>query len=56
MKGNLIASLVCLATWILLAFLRPVGLGIINLLWAASAVLWIRWYALRTALTVNSER
>jgi hypothetical protein len=45
MKGSLIASLVCLAAWILLAFVRPVGLGIVNLLWAASAVLWIRWWA-----------
>ncbi|HEV8148791.1 MAG TPA: hypothetical protein VGP61_01260 [Gemmatimonadales bacterium] len=48
MALTLLGSLVCFAVWLLLAFVRPIGLGIVHLLWAASAVLWIRWYALRT--------
>ena len=45
MKGTLLASLLCLVLWIVFGFLRPIGLGIVHLLWAATAVLWIRWYA-----------
>lgn len=50
MKLNLLASLFCLILWVLFTFVRPVGLGIVHLLWAASAVVWIRWYALRMPL------
>ena len=50
MKLTLIFSLLCLAAWILFAFVRPFGLGIINVLWAAAVVLWIRWYALKNPL------
>jgi hypothetical protein len=44
---TLLGSLVCLALWVTLTFVRPVGLGIVHLLWGASAVLWIRWWALK---------
>ena len=48
--ANLIASLVCLALWVTFAFVRPFGLGIVHVFWAASVVLFIRWWALRTPL------
>jgi hypothetical protein len=47
MAGNLIASLACLALWVTFTFVRPFGLGIIHILWAASVVLFIRWWALQ---------
>ncbi len=47
MAPSLLASLVCLAVWVLLVFIRPVGLGVVHVLLAMSAVLLIRWYALR---------
>ena len=47
MAPSLLASLVCLVLWVLLVFVRPVGLGVVHILLAASAVLLIRWYALR---------
>ena len=50
MKGTLLASLLCLALWIVFGFVRPIGLGVVHLLWAAAAVFWIRWYALRAPL------
>jgi hypothetical protein len=60
MKGTLLASLFCLALWIVFGFVRPIGLGVIHLLWPAAAVLWIRWYALkyepRQRSTVNGQR
>lgn len=51
MKGTLLASLLCLALWIVSAFVRPIGLGVVHVLWAAACVLWIRWYALKTKLS-----
>jgi hypothetical protein len=60
MKGTLLASLLCLALWIVFGFVRPVGLGVIHLLWPAAAVLWVRWWALTNELgqrsTVNGQR
>jgi hypothetical protein len=53
MKGTLLASLLCLALWIGLGFVRPVGLGIVHLLWAAACVLWIRWWATTQKLEVR---
>ena len=47
MASSLLASLLCLVLWVLLVFIRPVGLGVVHILLAASAVLLIRWYALR---------
>lgn len=54
MAVSLLASLCCLALWILLTFVRPVGLGVVHLLLAAGAVLLIRWYVLRGAKSVKS--
>ena len=59
MNFTLLFALLCLAGWVVFGFVRPIGLGIINLLWAGSVVLWIRWWALRTQLrqqsTVNRQ-
>jgi hypothetical protein len=44
---TLIASLVCLALWVLLVFVRPVGLGIVHVLLAGAAVFWVRWWGMR---------
>lgn len=51
MKGTLFASLLCLALWVGFGFVRPIGLGVIHLAWAAACVLWIRWYALHSKLS-----
>ena len=57
---TLVGSLVCFAAWVLLVFVRPVGLGIVHILLAASAILLIRWWALgeqqRQQSTVNRQR
>jgi len=47
MRATLVASIACLGAWVLLAYVRPVGLGVVHLLLAAGAALWIRWWALR---------
>lgn len=47
MAPSLLISLVCLALWTVFVFVRPIGLGIIHLLLAVGAVLWVRWWALR---------
>ena len=47
MAPSLIASVVCLALWALLVFIRPVGLGVVHLLLVVGAVLWVRWWAMR---------
>jgi hypothetical protein len=47
MALNLFAAIACLALWVLVTFIRPVGLGVVHLLLAAGAVLLIRWWALR---------
>ena len=47
MAPSLLASVVCLVLWAVLAFIRPVGLGVVHVLLAVSAVLWVRWWALR---------
>ena len=44
---SLVGSLLCFAAWVLLVFVRPVGLGIVHVLLAVSAVLLIRWWALK---------
>ena len=53
MKLSLIFSLLCLTAWLVFGFVRPFGLGIINLLWAAAVVLWIRWWAESNKLPVT---
>jgi hypothetical protein len=47
MMLTLLASLACLAAWVVLVFITPVGLGIVHLLLGLGAVLWVRWWALR---------
>ena len=47
MAPSLIASVLCLALWAVLVFIRPVGLGVVHVLLAVSAVLLIRWYAMK---------
>jgi hypothetical protein len=44
---SLIVSVLCLALWVVLVFIRPVGLGVVHVLLAVSATLLIRWYALK---------
>ncbi len=53
MAPSLLASIVCLVLWAALVFIRPVGLGVVHVLLAVGAVLWIRWWALRP---VSGER
>ena len=53
MAPSLIVSLLCLAVWTVLTFIRPVGLGIVHLLLALGAVLWVRWWGLKE---VRGER
>ena len=50
MNANLLIALVCLALWVVLAYIRPVGLGIVHLLLVAGAVLLIRWWAKKDEL------
>ena len=45
MTANLLLALVSLALWAVLAFIRPVGLGVVHLLLVAGAVFFIRWWA-----------
>ena len=53
MAPSLITSVVCLVLWAVLVFIRPVGLGVVHVLLAVSAVLWVRWWAQRE---VSSNR
>jgi hypothetical protein len=60
MNANLLIALASLALWLVLTFIRPVGLGIVHLLLVAGAVFFIRWWAkqdeLRQRSTVNGQR
>jgi hypothetical protein len=47
MNFTLLAAIATLALWILVTFVRPIGLGIVHLLYAAGVVLLIRWWATR---------
>jgi hypothetical protein len=44
---SLVASVLCLILWTVLTFVRPIGLGIVHILLAVGAVLFVRWYGLR---------
>jgi hypothetical protein len=44
---SLIISILSLAVWTVLTFIRPVGLGIVHVLLALGVVLWVRWWGLR---------
>ena len=46
---TLIVAIFSLAAWFILTFVNPAGLGLIHLLLALGAVLFIRWWALRYA-------
>jgi len=50
MTANLLIALGSLAIWVVLAFLRPIGLGVVHLLLVAGAVFFIRWWAKRDEL------
>jgi len=47
MPANLLIALASFALWAVFAFLRPIGLGVVHLLLVVSAVLFIRWWALK---------
>jgi len=47
MPANLLIALASLTLWVVFVFLRPIGLGVVHLLLVVSAVLFIRWWALR---------
>jgi hypothetical protein len=44
---SLLLGIVSFLVWILLVFVRPIGLGIVHILLGLSGVLLIRWWALR---------
>jgi len=46
---TLAAALVLIAAWVLLTYVRPLGLGVVHLLLASGVVLLMRWWALRQA-------
>lgn len=50
MNANLLLAVASLVLWVLLAYIRPVGLGIVHLLLVAGAVFLIRWWAKRDEL------
>ena len=60
MALTLLTSIACLAAWVVLVFIRPVGLGVVHLLLGAGVALWIRWWATRDEKrqrsTVNGQR
>lgn len=45
MNANLPIALASLALWLVLTFIRPIGLGIVHLLLVAGAVFFVRWWA-----------
>jgi hypothetical protein len=47
MPANLLIALASFALWVVFVFLRPIGLGVVHLLLVVSAVLFVRWWALR---------
>ena len=46
---SLVLAVVALVLWIVFAFVLPVGIGAIHLLFAIGATLLVRWYALKYA-------
>jgi hypothetical protein len=44
---SLLLAVVSFLVWVLIVFVRPIGLGIAHVLLGLSAVLIIRWWALR---------
>jgi|KBSSwiStaDraftv2_1062776.scaffolds.fasta_scaffold788018_1 hypothetical protein len=60
MPANLLIALASFMLWVIFVFFRPIGLGVVHLLLVVSAVLFIRWWALRDEKrqqsTVNGQR
>ena len=50
MTANLLIALGSVVLWVVLAYIRPVGLGIVHLLLVAGAVFFIRWWAKKDEL------
>jgi len=48
-KLSLIVALLSLVLWIVFAFVLPVGIGVIHVLFGIGATLLVRWYALKYA-------
>jgi hypothetical protein len=46
-KLSLVIALLSLALWIVFAFVLPVGIGAIHVLFALGTTLLVRWYALK---------
>lgn len=44
---SLLVGVVSFLVWVLVVFVRPIGLGVAHVLLGLSAVLIIRWWALR---------
>jgi hypothetical protein len=44
---SLALALISLVLWIVFAFVLPVGIGAIHVLFALGATLLVRWYALK---------
>lgn len=47
LKVTLALALLSLVLWIIFAFVLPVGIGAIHVLFALGATLLVRWYALK---------
>lgn len=47
LKLTLVLALLSLVLWVLFAFVLPVGIGAIHVLFALGATLLVRWYALK---------
>ena len=47
MNATLAIAIVCLAAWIVLGFVVPIGIGAVHLLLAIGTLLLVRWWALR---------
>lgn len=44
---ELLLGLLCLLIWVILTFIRPLGVGVIHLLLGLGVTLLVRWWALR---------
>ena len=46
---ELLLALLCILLWVILTFLRPLGVGVTHLLLGVGVTLLVRWWALRKA-------
>ncbi len=49
LRLTILAAVLSLIAWVLLAFVFPVGVGAVHLLLAIGTTLLVRWYALKYA-------